>query len=355
MTIQQIPRPAPRHQVLLALAVATAVVAALVASGAVVASALTGLVHGNDPALGQPAPAAPTGPRPTVTANGADPVGVALVGRLVEFARGTSGAHVPTGAAVGLYRDGRPVRSLTAAEASDRARYSMCPGFGDAHCTASYLDGVAINGPYTVLGRVPDCFFTQDRVLSRHRGGGAGTVFAYPSGTDVCHAVTVLQIRYDGPEHLVAVNVAAMRPGGAGSTPPDAEQRAAANAFIDFAQGRTDHLPGDLGVALYNTGEPAVTLEAAQARDRTRYSLCGDTPECGMSPTELVDSEPAAPVVTGSAGCLSNSGILGDEPGLESVLVSDHGHDVCSSTWAVELRFDSEGRIRTINEVSTVG
>ncbi|MFL6061256.1 MAG: PASTA domain-containing protein [Marmoricola sp.] len=140
----------------------------------------------------------------------ADPDAVALAARLLKFAN-ASGTRFPGNETVRLYSDGVFWNSLTGPEAEDRDNYSLCSGLGPPQCTPSYLDAMDLaRGGYEVKPTLPTCFDPK-RIVGPGRGNGSKTAYIMSPSTTACRAGWAIELRYDSPDKLYAVNTLSTR------------------------------------------------------------------------------------------------------------------------------------------------
>jgi hypothetical protein len=321
-------------------------IAPTVAAAAVLGAVAAGLLLLDRPGPSSPpidspstAPATPATPVPT-----ADPTAKALAAGLTAFALGESDTF-PGRETVRFYSEGAFWNSLTGSRAEDRDSYSLCSGFAPPACGPSYLDAMGrARGGYTVTPDLPGCF-DQKRVVGERRGGGSRTAYITNPISVACDSAWAIQIRYDNPDRLVAVNVM--------STVPDPERdaRDVADRFIAFARGVKDTLPVDTPVRLFQNETYVRTLSAAEVEDRASYRTCDARP-CAFSALEVIRKVTEKPALRRSPyvkTCLeAHTPVLtaGETGASASVLISDVDHP-CD--WGVQLWINDVGQIVAID------
>ncbi|RNL64357.1 hypothetical protein EFK50_07465 [Nocardioides marmoriginsengisoli] len=309
----------------------------LVAATVLAAVPLGVLALGQDERAASPAVDRPSPPVEV------SPPGPALVERLFGFADGTG--RFPGDSEVRFYSNGWFWNSLSGSQAEDRDLYSLCSGLGPDQCAASYLHGLRAARGYQVVTRLPDACGPSNRLVGPRRGTGARTVFAVWAGPGPCGVASAIQIRYDAPDQVRAVNQIDF----VVDDPHD--DLAVADRFIAFARGTRDGFPVGTALRLYQDGTPVRTLSAVEARQRASYRDCGDE-HCAFSAVRRIRGVAEKPALRRSprvpACLLRRSPALptAGTGGSRSLLVSDVD---APCAWGVRLWLDDAGRIVAID------
>lgn len=318
--------PPGRRRWLVPAVAAVAVLAAVVAGALVVDDGQ----HARSPL---PAATRPPTPSPSPV----DPAAVAIADQLLLFAAGGSEGF-PGRGSVRFYTEGTFWNVLTDTQADRLASYSLCSGIGPPQCTASYLAALRPPGAHTVTAQLPSCY-DRDRLVGQGRGGGARTAFVVSEADGGC--AWAVQLRYDPPTGLVAVNAISTTPD------PERDAREVADRFIAFARGTSEGPPVDTPVRLFQDQVLVRTLSAAEAGLRASYQRCG-AQLCRFSAVQRIRDVLEVPALRRSPdvpACLAAPGTeltAKETGGSTSVLVSDVD---APCAWGVQLWINDVGQV----------
>jgi hypothetical protein len=280
---------------------------------------------------------------PAAPRKAADPDGAALAVRLLKFANDT-GTRFPGNEQVRFYSEGTFWNSLSAPQAEDRDSYSLCSGLDPSRCTPSYLDFLRGRGDFDIQPSLPACF-DRDHAVGESDGGGSQTVFITRPVIRSCEGAWAIQIRYDAPDKLVAVNEL--------TTVPDPERaaREIADKFIALARGTADAYPMNGSVRIFQAEQYVRMLNREQSTRAEPYLRCGAA-RCAFSALEKVRSVHELAALRRSPNipaCLEAHDPLltpSQTYSQTAVLISDVDHP-CD--WGVQLWVDDAGLIVAID------
>lgn len=299
-------------------------VPAVVAAAAVLAAVVGGILvtsEGGEPRPDVLAPAPTTTPTasPTETPALADPTAVKLADQVILFASGGSD-NFPGSGSVRFYNEGLFWDVLTPEEADDPSSYSYSPcSLSREMCTVDHLASLRLAGGHTVVTQLPSCY-DPDRLVGQGRGGGTQTALVVSRTNGGCDGA--IQLRYDNPNNLVAVNAISTTPD------PDRDLREVADRFIAFARGTLEAPPVDTPLDLYQDQVLVRTLSSAEAAIPASYRDCGITP-CNFSAVERIREVTEVPALRASPdvpACLAARGneLTPSQTGAtRSVLITD--------------------------------